>query len=151
MKLLHTITLTITILLISLIKVNSQTMANQENDLNAITDVINDYFEGTTNGNIVALKRAFHEDCKIYSINESGELVFLDQMSFYEVVLDNYKTFKRKNMLLNIDISGNTASVKTRADYPPFAFIDYLSILKIKGKWKIISKTSYTLTKSDKK
>ncbi len=127
---------------------NAQTMKWQEEDIIEIQNILGYYFDGTTNGNIEALKKAFHKDCKIYSVTDKGDLTFLDQSAFHKAVRDNYKKFKRRNLILSIDITGNTAIAKTRSDYPPFAFIDYLNILKIKDKWLIVNKTSYTVLKS---
>lgn len=121
---------------------------SQEEELNLVSQAVHDYFDGATHGDIAALKRAFHADCKIYSITETGDLTFIDQTQFHQVVETNHKTYERKNRILSMDVTGNTAAVKARADYPPFAFIDYLSLLKIKDQWKIVSKTMYTIAKN---
>ena len=125
----------------------AQSMEHSESDLNGVRGTIDNYFIGTTNGDLDALKEAFHQDCRIYSIPESGELTYLDQPSFHSVVLANYKKDKRKNQILFLDITGNTAFAKTRADYSQFAFLDYLTLLKIDGKWKIVSKSTFNLAK----
>lgn len=90
-----------------------------------IKNVINLYFQGARDGNIKYLKQAFHENCKIYFIDENHSLKFYDQEEFHNVVLENYKMATRNNKLIFIDYFDNVATAKVRADYPEFYFVDY--------------------------
>ena len=135
------------IILVIINQTNAQKKENMEGTLGQIRETVDGYFIGTTDGKIDELKASFHPDCKIYSIDESGKLTYLTQEQFYQVVLDNYEKFKRKNQILSIDVAGNTAAVKTRADYPSFAFVDFLTLLKIEGHWKIVSKSTFRIDK----
>ncbi|HPA52839.1 MAG TPA: nuclear transport factor 2 family protein [Thermoanaerobaculia bacterium] len=47
--------------------------------------------------------------------------------------------------MVSIDVAGDAAVAKVELDYPKVFFVDYLSLLKIDGVWKIAQKT-YTGT-----
>lgn len=42
-----------------------------------------------------------------------------------------------------IDIAGNAAVGKIVLDYPNVKFVDYMTLLKINGEWKIVNKSFY--------
>jgi hypothetical protein len=42
-----------------------------------------------------------------------------------------------------IDITGNAAVAKIVLDYPSVKFVDYMTLLKINGEWKIVNKSFY--------
>jgi hypothetical protein len=49
----------------------------------------------------------------------------------------------RKRSIEAIDVSGNAAVAKIILDYPTTRFVDYMSLLKINGDWKIVTKIFY--------
>ena len=49
----------------------------------------------------------------------------------------------RKRSIESIDVSGNAAVAKIILDYPATRFVDYMSLLKINGEWKIVTKIFY--------
>ena len=52
---------------------------------------------------------------------------------------------KRKDgrRIESIDISGNAAVARLILDYPAVKFVDYMTLLKINGEWKIVNKSFY--------
>ena len=46
----------------------------------------------------------------------------------------------RKRKIEMIDVSGNAAVAKISLDYPDAYFVDYMSLLKTRGEWRIINK-----------
>lgn len=46
----------------------------------------------------------------------------------------------RKRRIVSVDVSGAAAIAKIELDYPQTKFIDYMSLLKIKGEWRIAAK-----------
>jgi hypothetical protein len=42
-----------------------------------------------------------------------------------------------------IDITGNAAVAKIVLDYPSVKFVDYMTLLKVNGEWKIVNKSFY--------
>jgi hypothetical protein len=51
---------------------------------------------------------------------------------------------QRKRWIESIDVAGNAGVAKVILDYPNMRFVDYLSLLKINGEWKIINKIFYS-------
>lgn len=54
----------------------------------------------------------------------------------------------RKRSIESIDVAGNAASAKIILDYPATRFVDYMSLLKIDGEWKIVTKIFYAEPKA---
>lgn len=50
---------------------------------------------------------------------------------------------QRKRWIESLDVAGNAGVAKVILDYPTVRFVDYLSLLKINGEWKIINKIFY--------
>ena len=46
----------------------------------------------------------------------------------------------RKRRIERIDVTGNAASAKIVLDYPDAYIVDYMSLLKTNGEWRIINK-----------
>lgn len=42
-----------------------------------------------------------------------------------------------------VDITGNAAVARIVLDYPAVKFVDYMTLLKIDGEWKIVNKSFY--------
>ena len=49
----------------------------------------------------------------------------------------------RKRSIDAIDIVGNAAAARITLDYPTVKFVDYMTLLKINGEWKIVNKSFY--------
>lgn len=43
----------------------------------------------------------------------------------------------------SIDVTGNAAVARIVLDYPTVKFVDYMTLLKINGEWKIVNKSFY--------
>lgn len=50
---------------------------------------------------------------------------------------------RRRRRIVSIDRTGNAAIAKIELDYPGVRFVDYMSLLKIGGEWKIVNKIFY--------
>lgn len=50
---------------------------------------------------------------------------------------------KSNRVIESIDVSGNAANAKIVLDYPAVKFVDYMTLLKINGESKIVSKVFY--------
>jgi hypothetical protein len=90
-----------------------------------------------------------------------NRLAFAPQASLYWVAADTLSTrtseayiagsrgtpapdeAQRKRWIESIDVAGTAGVAKVILDYPTARFVDYLSLLKINGEWKIINKIFY--------
>ena len=116
------------------------------NDIYAeIVSVMKLFFDGFYDGDVEKLRRIFHPKCHLYSAAD-GPLIDDDMAAVYEHVLNHHspanKNQPRYDRIISIDISANeTARAKVQIAFGDRFFTDYLSLLKIDGRWQIISKT----------
>jgi protease I len=114
---------------------------DRSSELEAIEAAAGDYLEGGTTGDIARLRSAFHP---------STVLKFVKDGSYGEWPVDAYlgrmtpgKRSERRTRILLVDFAGTCALVKAEVDYGSFRFIDYLSLLKVDGRWRIVGKIFY--------
>ena len=123
---------------------------NQEKELVKVP--LNNYLQGQITGNPEFIRKAFHKDARIMAFRD-GKLTNLSVAEF--AVRFNGKTAtdeaQRKRTIESLDVSGNAASAKIVLDYPAIKFVDYMSLLKIDGEWKIVNKSFYAEPKQQLK
>lgn len=117
------------------------TTAPMSEDEQAIRAVIQQYFDGIIQYDEAALREAFHPDAMVIGLNKAGEI---EREPFQEWVL--YTRGKapdptgRNNTIVQVDIDGTAAVVKTDLNWPSVRYIDYLSLMKSNGEWRIVNK-----------
>jgi metallo-beta-lactamase class B len=98
------------------------------------------YFQAHALGDGNDIRQAFSPDAKI-SFVDHGELKqwTRDEFAnrFHGPAADEYRRVRRVESL---DVNGNAASAVVTLDYGQVLFRDHLSLLKIGGQWKIVSK-----------
>ena len=120
----------------------------QNNDLQLIEVTINYYFDGMTTHNAKSFEKAFHPNATMKWIEGKYEEVnAIDALSAYVNANDPLNT---KTSIMGINIAGDAANAQLELEYDTFSYIDFMHLLKIDGKWKIVSKTYSTRTKSNK-
>lgn len=124
--------------LIGVICFSTITAQNSFDNLNDVKKVINIYFEGATNANIDLLKQIFHPVC-VLRWSDNGRLMENPRDNWFEWLMAN-GPFQRENTIEKIDVTGNAAAVKVICDLPTAQYVDYISLLKIEGEWKIVAK-----------
>ena len=108
----------------------------------AIKAVLMDYIEGTSNGDPTRLKKVFHPDLNLYSVNNFGELNIWHGQDYIKVFKEGEKN-NRKGKILSVDYENNAAIAKVEILSHNSVFIDYFLLLKLNTGWTIIHK-SYT-------
>ncbi|MDT4851146.1 putative lumazine-binding protein [compost metagenome] len=121
-------------------------MTAQVTDRDAILHVAQDYVEGMVYADEHRLRSAFHPQCRIIG-HFQGELEWLSLDDFVGALLDAGPVLAEGGTpvwdIQALDITGDTASLKVVDDYADMRFTDYLSLLKIGGRWSIINKLYY--------
>jgi hypothetical protein len=117
-------------------------------DLTEIEQVLQTYFDGLYEGDTSKLERAFHEVAHLFSV-ENGKLADMPRAHWFEMVRGRQsaqsRDLPRRDWVVQIDRSGpNTAFAKVQCQIPPRYFTDYLTLVKLPGGWKIVSKTYHT-------
>ena len=115
----------------------------------AVRETIENYFRGHATGNGDYFKKAFHADAKLFWIRD-GQLAERTSAEFINGASGKPAPdeAKRKRSIESVDITGNAAIVKVALDYPDAHIIDYMSMLKVDGEWKIVNKTFYVNRRS---
>ena len=101
---------------------------------------IEGYFAAHALGKGEFITHNFSQDAKIQFV-EDGELKEWTRddfaRRFQQPATDEYRRVRRVERL---DVSGTAASAVLTLDYPQVSFTDHVSLLKIGGQWKIVSK-----------
>lgn len=118
---------------------------NAQNEIGLITNTLNDYIEGTANGQPERVQRAFHPELNLYSI-ANDSLSTWNGLNYISRITKGEKS-NRIGRIVSIDYVHNAAMAKIEIVMPSAKriFTDYLMLLKYGGDWKIIHK-SYTAT-----
>ncbi|MBM3482313.1 MAG: nuclear transport factor 2 family protein [Alphaproteobacteria bacterium] len=119
-------------------------MTADANEIAAITRTIDDYFKGMHHSDRALIERAFHPDAVIAG-NFDGKYRRRTRDGFAEFVstvpppAQNGVPYDMA--IVNIDLAGDAAVVKVRDLYLNRYFVDYLTLLKFDGAWRIINKS----------
>ncbi|UII76764.1 nuclear transport factor 2 family protein [Flagellimonas sp. HMM57] len=112
-----------------------------QSEIEDINKVLYDYIEGTANGEPDRLNDAFDTDFNLYFVKNDSLKIWSGRQ-----YISNIKPGKKSNRIgkvLSIDFEGNAAMAKIEIlmPGPKRIYTDYLMLLKVMGKWKIIHKS----------
>ena len=110
-----------------------------------IASALGNYFDGFYDGDVGKLRKIFHPNCHLYTAT-TGSLEDADIETIYERVSarENPKDRNdpRFDQIVTIDKSGpEIAFVKLQIAVSPYYYTDYLTLLRLDGRWQIITKT----------
>lgn len=107
----------------------------------AVRRAVERYLHGLKFNDVESLKRAFWPEAKLFFVKGDGKLGQLTQSQWYEgFAASAGKEEKGDLKITSVDITDNAASVKVEEDYPGSVYVDYLSLLKFDGEWRIVNK-----------
>jgi len=118
--------------------------AQQADEKGEITKTIALYFEGMVERNKSKLEEAFIQEARL--IGYRGENFTIT--SFESWADGTSKGTPRNpeeyiNKIVSIRVQGNTAVAETELFWPGVYYYDFLTLVKIDGKWKIVNKSWY--------
>ena len=110
-----------------------------------IEETLMNYINGTANGDVEMVKKAFHPDFNMYTVTEADSLKIRDGGEYIAKIKPGEKN-TRQGRVVSIDFENNAAMAKAVIDIPGWRiFTDYFLLMKYEGEWKIVQK-SYTWT-----
>jgi hypothetical protein len=117
-------------------------------EIEAIEKVVWTYLDGLYEGDAGKIAKAFHEGSHLYSMHE-GSVSDLPREKWLDMIKGRpsakSKGLNRTDRIVSIDLSGpETAFVKLECSIHPRYFTDYLTLLKLDGGWRVVSKTFRT-------
>jgi hypothetical protein len=109
-----------------------------------ISEALENYFAGFYEGDVEKLQKIFHSSAHLYAATE-GPLSDRDMEQVYEGVRGRQSSASRGldrfDRILSIDQSGPEAAIaKVQIALGDQLYTDFLNLLKLDGRWQIISK-----------
>lgn len=133
-----------TLILAGLIFTAAAFVSEPDGEEEAVRAAIEHYFQGHATGEGAHFEQVFHPDSKLFWIRDG---VLNQRTSEAYIAGANGQPpedeAQRRRRITNIDITGNAAVVRIELDYPRALITDYMSMLKIDGRWQIVNKTFY--------
>jgi hypothetical protein len=107
----------------------------------AVAATVKLYFQGHATGNGDFFRKAFHADAKLFWVKD-GALAQRTSAEFAAGASGKPSDdeARRVRKIAMIDIADDAAIAKVELDYPDVSFVDYLSLLKVDGKWVVVNK-----------
>lgn len=108
----------------------------------SVQAVVHLYVDGMTFAHEGALRKAFHPKASIIG-NHRGNIEWLTLEAFIAAVASEGSAPPGTQPLIQIetlDVTGDAATVKVVDEMSGVRFSDYLSLLKIDGRWMIVNK-----------
>lgn len=110
----------------------------------AITKAIQPYLDGAKLGKGDAMKPAFHDDATIYGYI-GKDLIAGPIKIIYDWTDGMGPSPKITPRIVKVDVAGKAASVRVEVDdWQQYRFTDIFNLMKIDGKWVIVSKIFHT-------
>ena len=123
-----------------LVSVFGLTIKAQTPEKDAARVPLENYIKGHATGEGEYMRKAFHTEGNLIFIREGNFMTrsFADYISGFSGKPAPDEA-NRKRSIETIDVAGNAAVAKIILDYPTTRFVDYMSLLKINGEWKIVN------------
>lgn len=121
-------------------------------DVAAVEATLQTYFDGLYEGDTAKLGAAFHPFSHLYAVGADGKAADVPRADWFKMVESRpsakSKGDERRDRVVSIDFNGpNAAFAKVECQLPPRYFTDYLTLLKIEGRWQVIAKAYTAVTK----
>jgi len=115
-----------------------------------ILDVLKTYFDLIYRGDTDMIDQIFFPEATVNSVND-GKIVSIDMIGFHERIANRKSPEStgeiREDKILMIEISSPTTAIaKVECMILKNRYTDYLSLIKLQGKWGIISKVFHMNT-----
>ncbi|RAI64812.1 nuclear transport factor 2 family protein [Pseudomonas fluorescens] len=115
-------------------------------EYNAIVEVLNKYNEGGKQAKSSIMKPAFSEQATIFGVDADNKLSGGPIQGLFDIIDSAFRPSpEAQGVIVNIDIVGTAASARIDTnDISGFCFTDFFNLLKVEGKWTVVSKIYHT-------
>lgn len=109
-----------------------------------VARVLADYFDGLYHGDTTILRRVFHPAAQ-YACATAGTLLQLRMDEYFPIVdarpSPASRGEARTDRIVSIEFAGPvTALARVECSIAPKAFTDFLTLVKLDGRWQILAK-----------
>ncbi|MBB4101050.1 nuclear transport factor 2 family protein [Sphingomonas kyeonggiensis] len=114
----------------------------QEKDEAGARAAVNHYLAGHATGSAAEFSAAFHPKAMLYWNRDGAfaERTLADFIATAATGKPAADEAQRKRSIESLDVTGNVGMAKVVLDYPSVRFVDYLSLVKADGEWRIVNK-----------
>jgi hypothetical protein len=109
----------------------------------AIRQTVQYYFDGGAKRDSVPLRKAFHPDARMLFARD-GELVVVPIDDYIARVASSPskpgEVDSTRRRVVSVDVAGDAAVAKLELSRPDQLITDYMSLLKVEGRWVIVNK-----------
>lgn len=119
-------------------------MSKHFNELESILETIQLYIDGVHNGDVDLLRKAFNANAMMYGASPGGNTLLVIE-ELYGYVSSNKPVKETSSnhqcLVTSIRYQGGAAAVEMEeTDAYGFNYLNYFHLLKIDGRWEIVSK-----------
>ena len=109
----------------------------------AIRQTVQYYFDGGKNRDSLTLRKAFHPDARMLFARD-GKLAVVPIAEYITRVGSSRPTpgevDSTERKVVSVDVVGDAAIAKIKLQRPEAVITDYMSLLKVDGRWQIVNK-----------
>lgn len=115
-------------------------------EYNAIAEVLGKYIEGGKQASSDVMKPAFSDQATIFGVDADGKLAGGPIQGLFDTIDSAFRPSpEARGVIAHIDIVGTAASARVDTnDISGFCFTDFFNLLKVEGKWTVVSKIYHT-------
>lgn len=115
-------------------------------EYNAVVEVLSKYNDGCKQAKSSIMKPAFSEQATIFGVDADGKLSGGAIQNLFDGIDSAFHPSpEAQAAIVNIDIVGTAASARIDTnDVSGFCFTDFFNLLKVDGRWTVISKIYHT-------
>ena len=136
------------LILLALVTAPLRAQNSPASDEAQVRTVVESYLHGLKFNDVESLRKAFWPDAKLFFVDKKGGLGQLSQSQWYAMFAGSAgKEEKGDLKIAALEVTRDIASVKVVENYPGLRYIDYLSLVRFDGAWKIVNKI-YTSEKT---
>jgi CheY-like chemotaxis protein len=118
----------------------------------AIRQTVQYYFDGGKNRDSVALRKAFHPEARMLFAKD-GKLAVVPIGEYIARVAENQlkpgEVDSTRRRVVEVDVAGDAAIARLELQRPDALLTDYMSLLKVDGRWQIVNKIFTRETRRD--
>jgi protease I len=109
----------------------------------AIRQTVQYYFDGGKNRDSLTLRKAFHPEARMHFVRD-GKLVvvpiaeYITRVGSEQLKPGEVDSTERK--VVSVDVVGDAAVARLELKRPNALLTDYMSLLKVDGRWLIVNK-----------
>lgn len=115
-------------------------------EYNAIVAVLEQYNEGGKQARSSIMKPAFSAQATIFGVDADGKLTGGAIQGLFDTIDTAFRPSpEARGAIVSVDIAGTAASARIDTnDISGFCFTDFFNLLKVAGKWTVVSKIYHT-------